>query len=115
MYGRATYFAYSSHYSNLFRHDCEPQPLADGSSVGQLLLARVCRGRVEKHAASNKELKKPGVGYHCIEGPVTTTGTLAVMTYDLNQAYPAYVVSYVVPPGTKHATPMSAAVPSRSK
>ena len=106
MYGRATYFAYSSHYSNLFRHDVEP-----GRS-GQLILARVARGRVHARSKQDTSLRHPGRGFHTVEGPVSGTGAQrAVMTYELHQAYPAYVVTYHVPEADRavRARPIGAA------
>jgi hypothetical protein len=113
MYGRATYFAYSTRYAHLFRHDLpDSGQMPDGSTAAQLILSRVARGRVDVRPKSDTELKHPALGCHTIEGPVTADGLLAIMTYELHQAYPAYIITYLVPlrEQATHATPMSAAV-----
>ena len=62
-------------------------------SYGQMLLACVCRGKIDVRKAETKDLVHPAAGCHSVEGPVSL-GHLAVMIYDLHQAYPAYLVTY---------------------
>ncbi len=52
---------------------------------------------LHQERARDKGIKKPDAGYHSIHGAVTDTTPphTAVMVYDLEQSYPAYVVTYM--------------------
>jgi hypothetical protein len=87
MYGRGAYFAELAEYSHGYRHSPSGQQ-------GQMFVARVVRGRIEERgSASDKNIRHPAQGYHSVRGLVTATHN-AVITYELHQAYPAYLITY---------------------
>ena len=87
LFGRAAYFAYDPVYSHTYRHE------TGTTGEAQMFLASVIGGNVEMRAAIDKEIKHPKPGYHSIDGPLTDRFR-GLMVYDLDQAYPCYLVTY---------------------
>eukprot|EP00697_Spironema_sp_BW2_P005086 gnl/Spiro4/16863_TR9077_c0_g2_i1.p1 gnl/Spiro4/16863_TR9077_c0_g2~~gnl/Spiro4/16863_TR9077_c0_g2_i1.p1 ORF type:complete len:230 (+),score=31.67 gnl/Spiro4/16863_TR9077_c0_g2_i1:50-691(+) len=86
MYGRGVYFAYATSYSdNSYAHVLP-------SGERQLFVAKVTRGLVEQRSQSDTSIKVPAGNHNSVEGPVGSTR--AIILYDVNQAYPAYLVTY---------------------
>lgn len=94
-YGRASYFSFDSAYSHAYRHPIKVG--SDDKTYGQLFLATVTCGRIDHRAEKDKTLRHPEPPCHTVQGPVTDGGLEAVMTYELNMAVPAYLITYRTP------------------
>jgi hypothetical protein len=87
LFGRAAYFAYDPVYSHTYRHE------TGITGEAQMFLASVVGGNVEMRPAVDKEIKHPKPGCHSVDGPLTDRFR-GLMVYDLDQAYPCYLVTY---------------------
>ncbi|RYH31394.1 NYN domain-containing protein [archaeon] len=89
LFGRAAYTADDAQYSDSYRYT-----LPDGKA--QMFLVRVAAGNifeVSVRTEAHKGLRTPPEGHHSIRGPVTETHK-AIMVYQTDQAYPAYLITY---------------------
>lgn len=97
MWGKGIYFAVNASYSNTYAHSVR------GTNMKKLLVAFVLTG-LSYHCKPDSNLTMPPYRsaqddptdirrrYHSVNG---VTGKSAVyITYDNNQAYPAYVITY---------------------
>jgi hypothetical protein len=87
LFGRATYFAYDVLYSHTYRHE------TGVAKQAQMFLSMVTAGNVEMRDKTDKEIKHPKQGCHSVDGPLSDRFR-GLMVYDLDQAYPAYLVTY---------------------
>ena len=87
LFGRASYFAYDVLYSHTYRHE------TGVAKEAQMFLSMVTAGNVEMRDKTDKEIKHPKQGCHSVDGPLTDRFR-GLMVYDLDQAYPAYLVTY---------------------
>ena len=97
MWGNGNYFAVNASYSNGFAHSVH------GTDMKKMLVAFVLTG-LSCYRESDRNLTMPpyrseqddpsGIRrrYHSVNG--VTGGTTVYITYDNNQAYPAYVITY---------------------
>jgi O-acetyl-ADP-ribose deacetylase len=85
MFGRGAYFSSSTRYSDAYRF----QGLAGDH---QMFIASVVCGKIERRHA-DRSIRHPTPGFHSIEGLVNQSD-LAIIVYDLAQAYPSYLVTY---------------------
>ena len=90
-YGRGAYFTDDASYTNSYAFTHQ-------NGDKQVFLAYVARGKVEqKQTWDNvtRLIKHPSPGYQSICGPITGSHH-GLIVYELNQSYPAYLVSYRV-------------------
>ena len=84
MWGRAVYIASNASYSNAYSSD-------GGNGERQFFYVRAALGR-PKEVPSDNSIRAPPTGYDSVEG--TTQGSRVHMLYNLNLAYPEYIVTY---------------------
>jgi hypothetical protein len=84
MWGRALYIAANASYSNAYSSD-------GGNGERQFFYVRAALGR-PKEVPSDNSIRAPPTGYDSVEG--TTQGSRVHMLYNLNLAYPEYIVTY---------------------
>jgi O-acetyl-ADP-ribose deacetylase (regulator of RNase III) len=90
-FGRGAYFAEQAEYSHDYRHNMTSEP-----GQAQMFLALVVRGRIDDHGdLRDSNIKHPLNNCHSVQGMVTTTHR-AIITYELHQAYPSYLITYLV-------------------
>jgi hypothetical protein len=96
-FGRAAYFSERTAYcdNSGYKYCGDDIPFPRPHNLAQLFVVRVAAGLSEQlqHSVATEELIKPGIGYHSVRGNVDGR-TMAIMTYECNQAYPAYLVTY---------------------
>jgi hypothetical protein len=88
-YGRGSYFTDDASYSDGYAY-------VHPDGYKQLFLAYVAAGSAEQKQASDQRsgrIMNPSPGFQSIRGPIL--GSLqGIVVYELNQSYPAYLVSY---------------------
>lgn len=88
-FGRAAYTAEDASYSHGYRYH-----YPDGSA--QMLLVRVAAGvvyEVQQRTAAHEKLREPPQGFDSVRGYVTGREK-AIMVYQTDSAYPAYLITY---------------------
>ena len=91
-FGRAAYTAENTCYSdNGYQYN-------NGDGTSSMILCRVAAGTIwdrRYEAGVTQSLTNPPPGYDSIRGDVDTAqGHYAIMVYSMDQAYPAYLVTY---------------------
>jgi hypothetical protein len=92
-YGRGSYFTDNAAYTHPYSYT---QPSSPGDpEERQVFLALVAQGLSEQKETKDQRtgIKTPGPGFQSIRGPIK--GALqGVVVYELNQCYPAYLITY---------------------
>jgi hypothetical protein len=89
-FGQGAYFTDDGAYTHKYAY----KGLGDG--VSQVFLAYVAAGSMEQKQTSDirkGNLCHPGKDYQSIRGPIEGA-TQGVIVYELNQSYPAFLVTY---------------------
>jgi hypothetical protein len=107
MFGKAVYFAERTAYSDAkYAHRVDDSDITDEAGIqqpnldglAQLFLARVAVGRCDRYneaTEATQGLTRPQGTCHSVRGPVTPDRhNWAIMTYEDNQSYPAYLITY---------------------
>ncbi|EGD79315.1 hypothetical protein PTSG_09729 [Salpingoeca rosetta] len=99
MFGRGAYFAEYMSYSDSYAFPVQPPTMnhfssryGTGAGVRQVFIARVAAGKVEERS-SDSSIVRPSDGYDSVTGTVSANHK-AIIIYDLQQAYPEYLITY---------------------
>jgi hypothetical protein len=87
MYGRATYMAKDTVYSD------QGYAYQLPSGERQLLLVEAALGRIDERPASDRTIRLPKPGCHTVAGPVGG-GFRAYMKYESYHVYPSHLITY---------------------
>jgi len=91
MFGRAAYTAEDAVYSDSgYRHNLS-------GNQAQIILARAAVGSVKDdfpYGPDSRSLKEAPPGFDSVRGKVMEPDFFAVMLYNIDQGYPAYLVTY---------------------
>ena len=85
MWGRAAYAAVNATYSNNYAYT------GAGDGTKQMFAVSAALGNAEQRAPDSG-IPKPGAGFQSVYGQ--TNGSQVHMTYELNQVYPKYLITY---------------------
>ena len=101
LYGRGCYFSeQTAHSDKRDKHVLLQEGATDADErFAQLVVVRVAAGLMELRTR-DRHIMKPTHPYHSVRGVVTEAGErpmTAVVVYETTQAYPAYIVTYVLP------------------
>ncbi|EGD79316.1 hypothetical protein PTSG_09730 [Salpingoeca rosetta] len=90
LFGRGAYFAELMEYSDRgYAYVCPDDP-----TKRQVFIARVAAGKVEERGSNcDQSIKHQSPGFDSVGGMVTATHK-AIIIYDLQQAYPEYLITY---------------------
>jgi hypothetical protein len=91
-FGIAAYSAEDALYSDSYRYN---DPSSNG--LAQMFLVRVAAGNiceVDKREDSHRLIVKPPAGFDSVRGCVREPNFMAIMVYQPDSAYPAYLLTY---------------------
>jgi len=86
MFGRGSYFAEDTSYSHTYKYT-----LPTGEF--QMFLASVAVGKIDQRQAADGRIAHPAAAKDSVRGPITSSNQ-GIIVYELNRAYPKYLITY---------------------